>query len=154
VRLWDWALAAYGREGVAPACLHLQDHHGANVPLLLAAAWAAAEDRLFDVSAAVKVTRDFEHDVIGLLRAVRRGLKSARQGFQDSARELLRGHVKAAELEAERLLLDALEALAGSPSQATDISEGLSTTAAAWAKAGGFSPPPPSEIKNLARLIG
>ena len=147
MRLWDWALAAYGREGVVSACLHLQDHHGANVPLLLAAAWANAEDRPCDVSAAVGVTRDFEHDVIGLLR-------SARPGFQDSARELLRGHVKAAELEAERLLLDALEALAGPPSQATDIGDGLSATAAAWAKAGGFLPPPSGEIKNLARLIG
>ena len=40
--LWDWAVAAYGRPGVAPACLDLQDRFEQNVPLLLAAAWSAA----------------------------------------------------------------------------------------------------------------
>ena len=154
MKLWDWALAAYAREGVAPACLHLQDHHGANVPLLLASAWAAGEGRAFDTAAAVRLARDFEHDVVGLLRAVRRGLKSARSGVQDSARETLRDHVKAVELEAERVLIDALEGLAGPPgAAAADIGQALGVTAAAWAKAGDFSPPPPDEIKGLASLI-
>jgi uncharacterized protein (TIGR02444 family) len=40
---WEWALDAYARPGVAEACLELQDVHGQNVPLLLWAAWAAAD---------------------------------------------------------------------------------------------------------------
>ena len=45
MRLWDWAVAAYGADGVAPACLELQDAAGQNVPLLLWAGWCAAEAR-------------------------------------------------------------------------------------------------------------
>ena len=41
MRLWDWAVAAYGADGVADACLELQDAAGQNVPLLLWAAWTA-----------------------------------------------------------------------------------------------------------------
>ena len=43
--LWDWAVAAYSAEGVAEACLELQDSAGQNIPLLLWAAWCAAEGR-------------------------------------------------------------------------------------------------------------
>ena len=153
--LWTWAVAAYGRPSAAEACLHLQDHHGANVPLLLAAAWAASEGRGLDPAAAVALTHDFEHDVVGLLRAVRRGLKSARSGVQDGAREALRTSVKAVELEAERVLLDALEGLAGPPRGAdANVTQALAVMAAAWAKAGDFSSPPAGEIKNLASLLG
>ena len=43
--LWDWALTAYAADGVADACLELQEAAGQNVPLLLWAAWCAAEGR-------------------------------------------------------------------------------------------------------------
>lgn len=39
MRLWDWAVAAYGAPGVGEACLTLQDSHDQNVPVLLWSAW-------------------------------------------------------------------------------------------------------------------
>ena len=42
---WDFSLEAYARPGVAPACLDLQERHGADVNLLLFACWLSASGR-------------------------------------------------------------------------------------------------------------
>ena len=119
MRLWDWAVAAYGADGVADACLELQDAAGQNVPLLLWAAWCAAEGRAPDedaLEAAGDTARAWQETAIAPLRAVRRALKPRAPDLDDEAREAVRAQVKAVELEAERRLLTALEALAPAPS--------------------------------------
>ncbi|HST92024.1 MAG TPA: TIGR02444 family protein [Brevundimonas sp.] len=115
---WDWAVAAYRADGVADACLELQDAAGQNVPLLLWAAWCAAEGRIpdsDDLEAASDTARVWEETAIAPLRAVRRALKTRAPDLDDTAREAIRTQVKAVELEAERRLLEALEALAPAP---------------------------------------
>lgn len=149
--LWDWAVRAYGRPGVAPACLHLQDAHGQNAPLLLAAAWAAAEGRTLDLDAAVGLARAWEADVVGPLRAARRGLKMSHSPIPDAGRETLRETVKAVELESERLLLAALETLAW-PGDPAEIGAALDRAARAWAQMK-FSAPPPDEVAALAAAL-
>ena len=119
MRLWDWAVAAYGADGVAPACLELQDAAGQNVPLLLWAGWCAAEGRAPDedaLEAAGDTARAWQETAIAPLRAIRRALKPRAPDLDDEAREAVRAQVKAVELEAERRLLTALEALAPAPS--------------------------------------
>ena len=119
MRLWDWAVAAYGADGVADACLELQDAAGQNVPLLLWAAWCAAEGRTPDedaLEAAGDTARAWQETAIAPLRAIRRALKPRAPDLDDEAREAVRAQVKAIELEAERRLLTALEALAPAPS--------------------------------------
>lgn len=113
--LWDWALNAYATDGVADACLELQDAAGQNVPLLLWAAWCAAEGRAPDedaLEAAGDTARAWQETAIAPLRAVRRALKPRAPDLDDDAREAVRAQVKAVELEAERRLLTALETLA------------------------------------------
>lgn len=151
--LWDWTLAAYARPGVAPACLALQDNNGQNVPLLLAAAWAATQGRSLDLDKAVALTRAWEADVVAPLRAARRGLKVSTPPIGDAAREALRQTVKAVELEAERLLLAALESLAW-PGEAAPMDAALATAAARWSTP--ENPPPPAgEIVALSfALLG
>ena len=119
MRLWDWAVAAYGADGVADACLELQDAAGQNVPLLLWAAWCAAEGHAPDedaLEAAGDTARAWQETAIAPLRAIRRALKPRAPDLDDEAREAVRAQVKAVELEAERRLLTALEALAPAPS--------------------------------------
>ena len=119
MRLWDWAVAAYGADGVTPACLELQDAAGQNVPLLLWAGWCAAEGRAPDedaLEAAGDTARAWQETAIAPLRAVRRALKPRAPDLDDEAREAVRAQIKAVELEAERRLLTALEALAPAPS--------------------------------------
>lgn len=112
--LWDWAVRAYAADGVEEACLELQDSAGQNVPLLLWAAWTAATGRDLDADAredACDIARAWEDSAVAPLRAVRRTLKTRIPDLDDAAREVVRAQIKAVELEAERRLLAALEAL-------------------------------------------
>ncbi len=113
--LWTWASGAYAAPGVADACLHLQDAQDQNVPLLLWAAWAARTGRAIEdetLEAACDTARAWSEAAIAPLRAVRRTMKGSIPDIGDLARELVRDQVKAVELEAEKHLLAALEALA------------------------------------------
>lgn len=147
--LWSWAVAAYGRPGVAEAALALQDDYGQCAPLLL---WAAfARPRTPGVIAqAVDLARTWEEAAILPLRAARRGLKAALPGAPAETREALRAQVKAAELESERLLLEALARLCEPEAVALDaaLEPALAAVAAAW---GGQ--PDPVALDRLARAL-
>jgi uncharacterized protein (TIGR02444 family) len=132
MRLWDWAIQAYARPGVAPACLALQDAHGQNVCLLLWAAWARTDDAEL-IDRAADLARRWERLAVGPIRLVRAALKDPVAGVPDAARLKFREDVKAAELQAERLLLDSLEALGGNSD--TEPLAALRAAAAAWGNA-------------------
>lgn len=116
--LWDWSIRAWDAPGVQGAALDLQDAQGQCVPLLLWAAWAAQTGRAPDeetVEAACDTARVWVETTIAPLRQVRRALKTRMPDMDDAAREAVRAQVKTVELEAERRLLDALEALSPAP---------------------------------------
>ena len=102
---WEFSLAAYGLEGVSPACLAIQDELGVDVNILLYAAWLAATDR--------QLTRSH---LAGLEDAVRpwrlrvvQPLRSLRQELRDyPAAASVREQVKELELNAERQQQDAM----------------------------------------------
>ena len=102
---WDFSLAVYGRPGVTPACLALQDRHGLDVNLLLLCCWAGAQGRtlapaeLRDLIAAV---RPWQEQVVRPLRAVRRWLKDQTAAPAGPA-GALREEILARELDGERL---------------------------------------------------
>jgi uncharacterized protein (TIGR02444 family) len=134
--LWEWATMAYARPGAAEACLTLQDRHGQNVCLLLWAAWADRLDRA-ELAAGAALARDWEARIVRPLRATRRALKAEAAAIDPMARERLREQVAAAELAAERALLDGLQALAGRPGPAKPVLPRLGAAARAW---GGSAP--------------
>lgn len=142
MKLWDWTLAAYGRPDTPEACLHLQDDHGLNTSLLLWSVWAGATDPgLLD--RAVAIARRWDAEVLWPLRNTRRYLKARMPDVDDAAREDLRGDVKAAELRAERVLMESLEALAR-PREIEDPVIALEAVSDAW----GVKPP----LEALERL--
>lgn len=145
MELWSWAVAAYGRPGVAEAALALQDDHGQCVPLLLWAAFARPGEPEV-IARAVDLARAWEAAAILPLRAARRGLKAELPGAPAEAREALRAQVKGAELESERLLLGALASLGAGGGASLDVA--LAATAAAW---GGLAEP--SALDPLARAL-
>ena len=134
--LWDWAVRAYAAEGVSDACLHLQDAAGQNAPLLLWAAWAARTGRTPDadtLEAGCDIARAWQDAAIAPLRAVRRTLKGPNPDLENADREAVRAQVKAVELEAERRLLAALEALSPPPGGApAPVLEALVAVARQW----------------------
>lgn len=145
MRFWDWALAAYARQPVAQACLHLQDAHGQNVPWLLWAAWMAGEGRAADLKDAARMMRAWDAEIGAPLRGVRRALKPARPPVDDAAKDALRDAVKAVELKGERVLMESLEALSGLPGAPIPVLDGL----LAAAEASG-DPPRRSALEQLA----
>lgn len=135
---WNWAVKAYGGEGVAEACLSLQDDHSQNVPLLLWAAWHGA---LLDKALALKaadMARIWSGEVIVPLRILRRRLKITLTDGDEVHRLPLREKIKGLELEAERALMDQLVAFKNPIKFETNQSvnaqafANLRTVSAAW----------------------
>ncbi|HEY3950239.1 TIGR02444 family protein [Phenylobacterium sp.] len=145
--LWDWTLEAYARPGAPEACLALQDDHGQNTPLLLWAVWAETDDA-GRLARAADLARRWDGVAVTPLRAVRRALKPTFEGVADEAREGLREDVKAAELRAERVLLETLEALGGAPG-GTPALAALRAASRAWG-----APAPDDALAALAAALG
>jgi uncharacterized protein (TIGR02444 family) len=150
--LWDWALQAYARPGAAETLLEMQNAHRQSVPYLLWAAWAAREERPLSrsvLAAGAALAERWEQSATGPLRFVRRALKAPAPGVPEPAQEALRAQVQALELEAERVLLAALESLAPAPTGAAiSLEASLPAAAHAWA-----FPVPPAALVRLARVL-
>lgn len=109
---WDFSLTVYARDGVAPACLSLQDRLGVDVNLLLYCCWIGSQHgTVLDadtVSRLISKISDWKTRVVEPLRGVRRALKSGFEGLPSEGQEALRSDMKQAELQAERLEQDML----------------------------------------------
>ena len=145
--LWDWTLTAYGQPGVPEACLALQDAHGQNTSFLLWAVWAEGPDATA-LAEGAKTAKAWDGTVLSPIRDIRRALKPAFPGVEDDAREGLREDVKAAELRAERVLMESLEALADAESGGHPALDALKAASAAWGK-----PAPDDALAALAAAL-
>ena len=83
------------------------------------------------------------------LREVRRALKAPAPPVDDRAREDLREDVKAAELRAERVLMETLADLAGAASGGAHALSALKAASQAWGK-----PAPDVDLAALAAALG
>ena len=105
--LWDFCVAVYDRPGVAETCLRLQDAHGTDIPLLLAALWSAVDGPgvlgADDLAALDRCVAPWRENVVQPLRRTRRWMKASGQ-----ADDPVRAQVKRAELAAERRELEAI----------------------------------------------
>jgi uncharacterized protein (TIGR02444 family) len=123
VDLWRFSSSVYAFADVETACLTLQDVHGVDVPLVLWSVWAGfvvGELAEATISEAVASVEPWRQNVVEPLRAIRRWLKCA-DTRDPLARPLgqthdtfadLRERIMAAELDAERRQLEALERIA------------------------------------------
>lgn len=124
--IWDFACEFYARPGVAAACLALQDR-GVEVTTLLAALWAGASDLPAlspdDFARIEARVGAIQRDVIVPLRRARVALKPL--ASEPAARDL-REKIKRLELDAERLVLEAIaDALPGSADRAGSARDNL-----------------------------
>ena len=111
---WTFSLTIYGKPGVPPACLTLQDGSGVDVNVFLFALYVASEGRQLtpDDMARIMASIDpWKVSAVVPLRGVRRYLKDLPAGFEAAGIEELRKRVKAVELESERLQQETLFAL-------------------------------------------
>ncbi len=149
-QLWSFSLAVYRKPGVADACLALQDRHGLDVNLLLAALYAGQARIALDtddwalLEAAVGA---YHREVVRPLRAARRALKPLAQGSATAAQ--LRTAVKAAELDAEHLEQLMIEAALPRPGRSP--ADGRAN-ALAYLSACGVAPDA-ADLAALERLV-
>jgi uncharacterized protein (TIGR02444 family) len=108
-------LALYARDGVPEACLHLQNRHDLDVPMVLFAAFVGAVRRetltASDLEAARGSVDAWHHEVVRPLRAVRQRLKSGPAPAPNDITARLRSEVQRIEIAAELIELDQLDTL-------------------------------------------
>lgn len=104
---WDFSLRVYSREGVGGACLHLQEHHGIDINVMLYCLWLGETQRgvlaTEECAAMTAAVGNWHQEVVKRLREVRRILKSTFPDVPHDLSEALRGEVQAAELDSEHL---------------------------------------------------
>jgi uncharacterized protein (TIGR02444 family) len=109
---WEFSLRFYAREGVAPACLILQDEGGADVNVLLYLLFLAERGLLAtrrDIEILDASLAPWRDGAVRPLRDLRRRLKEDLGAVTPAEREAFRNQIKKIELEAERLQQLALE---------------------------------------------
>jgi len=102
---WDFSLAVWGREAVAPACLALQARHGIDVNILLFCGWAGRRGRALDaddLGRLIESARPWRDAAVLPLRELRVWLKT-QQVAPGTDAKALRERIKACELEAEAI---------------------------------------------------
>jgi uncharacterized protein (TIGR02444 family) len=105
--LWDYSIATYDLEGVAPACLRLQDTFGLDVNLLFYAAWLAQLERRLShhhLTALEALIADWRDDMVKPLRALRQRWRQVPYAAD------IRDEIKSLELRAEQQQLDTMYA--------------------------------------------
>lgn len=110
--LRQFAFAVHEADGVATACVSLQDELGLDVNILLLAAYIGAVRGAILTPVALDTARaltdDWRREVVYPLRIVRRGLKSGPPPAPSTQTAELRAQVAEAELAAEMIELDVL----------------------------------------------
>jgi uncharacterized protein (TIGR02444 family) len=133
---WRYSLRLYRAEGVADACLALQDRSGADVNVLLFCCWTGSRGQALsvrEIRAALATVRRWQREVVLPLREARRALKriiadlhaavpgiaSGTVGADTLAR--LRKRIAAEELAAEHVEQQLLAAFAAGLPAATRV---------------------------------
>jgi uncharacterized protein (TIGR02444 family) len=104
---WNFSLEVYGGEGVARACLDLQDRREVDVNVLLFCCWLGASGRgridKPDLQGLIATVRDWQREVVKPLRLARRRLAEGMAGAPEEPAGLLRRRLADAEIEAEHI---------------------------------------------------
>jgi len=108
---WSFTLGLYGKPGVAPALIGLQDRLGLDVNMLLFCCWAGADGRLLtaaDVKAVEAVAEPWQSEVVRPLRALRRRLKGGFGAMPADRVAAYRKRINALEIEGEHIAQNAM----------------------------------------------
>ena len=124
------AVGLYGRDGVAQACLLLQQRTALDVNVLLMAAWMGARRKhalgAAEAARARALVADWHSQIVTPLRAIRRRLKFGPLPAPSEQTDLLRAEIQAIEISAEIIELSQLQGLADEIARDTSVNEKVS----------------------------
>jgi uncharacterized protein (TIGR02444 family) len=133
---WNFSLDVYGREGVAPACLHLQERHGLDVNVLMFCLWlgeSGSEPDAAAFDAALAAVATWHAEVVRGLRSLRKRLKVPVGPIDLELRQALRARIQKIEIDAEHVEQVTLAASVPAPPEARPAaSEAGAASALAW----------------------
>lgn len=138
---WTFSISFYRQPGVAQACLTCQDDAGADVNIILFMLWQATRSIRLDSSEVAAIDASvapWRSQVVEPLRTIRRLLKDSPIL---SAGNAYRERIKAVELEAERLLQEALFAASPTGSPMLDTAAAARANLDAYRRASGVTLP-------------
>ena len=119
---WDFSLALYGKPGVAPACLALQERHGVDVNALMFCVWLAESGRgpapREALDAAFAAVAAWHAQVVRTLRPLRQRLKFGFEPVDAALVKALRARIQKVEIDAEHVEQLALAASAAAKAPA------------------------------------
>jgi uncharacterized protein (TIGR02444 family) len=108
---WSFTLGLYGKPGVAPALIGLQDRLGLDVNMLLYCCWTGSDGRLLsrdDLKAVEAVAEPWQSEVVRPLRALRRRLKGGFGAMPAERVQVYRKRVNELEIEGEHIAQSAM----------------------------------------------
>lgn len=126
-KLWSFSLTIYQLDAVAPACLDLQEQCQIDVPLMLCVVFACIQGKAIleeDLTQLHNLASPWQSNIVRSLRRIRTQLKTGPQPAPNVVTEDLRNKVKAAELAAEKIQLEMMQAWV-SQLAAIDKADGL-----------------------------
>jgi uncharacterized protein (TIGR02444 family) len=159
---WDFSVKLYAAPGVAPACLALQERHGADVNALMLCVWLAASGRgpvaAPKLDAAFAAAAGWHAEVVRALRAVRKRLKSPVGPVDQGLAQALRARIQKIEIDAEHIeqltLAAAAETLPAQPDRAPEQrAADAARHCAAYFRGLGASPGA-ADLDDMATMIG
>lgn len=112
--LWRFALSFYASEGVAQACVTLQNALDLDVNILIFAIFAALQRGIVlsgtDLAAVDNLVGDWRKEIVEHLRQLRTRLKAGPAPAPSAVTDRLRNRIKAIELDSEQVELAMLAA--------------------------------------------
>ena len=112
--LWDFAVDFYQHAPIKTACLTLQDEAAADVCVLLAVVWLGKKGKQLtgaETALLVSTIEVWQQKMTLPLRQLRKQIKSFIEADYSLDAEPIYQQIKAAELQAERVTLEKLQAL-------------------------------------------
>jgi len=157
---WDFSLAVYMTDGVAPACIEIQDRLNVDVNVIMFCLWTGATGRGVMTAAEIAALRravDTWHEtVVKGLRAIRQRMKGGMPPAPLEFSDKLRRRIAKIEVDCEHLEQLMLVATVERPPVAGKDGETLAREAAAnvvayWKALG--ARPEPRDLKALATIL-
>lgn len=114
-KLVDFALGLYANPRIETLCRDLQDHHYANINLILWLCWLDKQNIYLNKNAldsAIDLIGEITGEVVTLLRHARAQLKAIGH-FTRVQEQLIGRHILQAEIAVEKILLERLQDLTG-----------------------------------------
>ena len=133
---WNFAVRTYRCEGIAEACLALQNEHGADVNVVLFCCWMGTTRGEFEsktLDMVLEFSRSWADRVVRPLRSVRTWMKI--EGYADPKMPVescnsLRQRIKKVELEAEQLQENVMQSMVDTiPGATLNVAEQTRATA-------------------------